>query len=108
MRGSDETPPELASLAPPKALSVPWGGPAALIDPMFNRVRQFFNTWLLLELAKGLALTGRYMFSRKFTIQFPEEKTPKSPRFRGLHALREHPSTQIPPVPSPACTRLHR
>ena len=40
------------------------------------------------EVLKGMALTGRYAFSRKVTIQFPEEKTPLSPRFRGLHALR--------------------
>src|SRR3954466_1630117 len=59
---------------------------------MLNRVRQFFSTWLLLELGKGLMLTGRHMFARKVTIQFPEEKTPKSPRFRGLHALRRYPN----------------
>ena len=59
---------------------------------MIRRVKTFFNTWLLLELGRGLALTGRYMFARKVTIQFPEEKTPKSPRFRGLHALRRYPN----------------
>ena len=57
-----------------------------------ERVRGFFSTWLLIELAKGLAITGRYMFSRKMTVQFPEEKTPMSPRFRGLHALRRYPN----------------
>ena len=41
---------------------------------------------------QGLALTGRHMFARKITIQFPEEKTPMSPRFRGLHALRRYPN----------------
>ena len=55
-------------------------------------VREFFKTWLLLELFRGMALTGKYMFSRKITIQFPEEKTPASPRFRGLHALRRYPN----------------
>ena len=44
------------------------------------------------ELRKGLGLTGRYLFRRKFTVQYPEEKTPLSPRFRGLHALRRYPN----------------
>jgi NADH-quinone oxidoreductase subunit I len=47
---------------------------------------------MLGELMKGLKLTGRYMFSRKITVMFPEEKTPASPRFRGLHALRRYPN----------------
>jgi NADH-quinone oxidoreductase subunit I len=55
-------------------------------------VKDFFNSLLLRELVKGLALTGRYMFARKITIQYPEEKTPASPRFRGLHALRRYPN----------------
>ena len=59
---------------------------------MLERVRDFFKTFLLVELARGLALTGRHLFARKITIQFPEEKTPVSPRFRGLHALRRYPN----------------
>ncbi|MFT3733550.1 MAG: NADH-quinone oxidoreductase subunit NuoI [Rhodocyclaceae bacterium] len=55
-------------------------------------VKEFFGTVVLLELLKGLALTGRHMFARKITVQFPEEKTPQSPRFRGLHALRRYPN----------------
>jgi NADH-quinone oxidoreductase subunit I len=55
-------------------------------------IKDFFNSLMLRELVKGLALTGRYMFSRKITVQFPEEKTPYSPRFRGLHALRRYPN----------------
>ena len=57
-----------------------------------DRVREFFRTFLLVELLKGMALTGRHLFARKITIQFPEEKTPISPRFRGLHALRRYPN----------------
>ena len=55
-------------------------------------IKRFVNTWGLTELARGLGVTGRYMFKKKFTIQYPEEKTPKSPRFRGLHALRRYPN----------------
>ena len=57
-----------------------------------TRIKDFFNSMLLTELFKGLALTGRYAFSRKITVQYPEEKTPMSPRFRGLHALRRYPN----------------
>lgn len=55
-------------------------------------LREQLNTWLLTELLRGMALTGKRMFSRKITIQYPEEKTPLSPRFRGLHALRRYPN----------------
>ena len=57
---------------------------------VINRIREFANTWFLLELLRGMALTGRFLFARKITVQFPEEKTPQSPRFRGLHALRRY------------------
>ena len=57
-----------------------------------TRVLDFFKSFLLLELLRGMALTGRHMFARKITVQFPEEKTPLSPRFRGLHALRRYPN----------------
>lgn len=55
-------------------------------------VRNYLKTFLLWELLLGLRLTGKYLFSRKITIQFPEERTPQSPRFRGLHALRRYPN----------------
>jgi NADH-quinone oxidoreductase subunit I len=51
-------------------------------------LRSFFHTYLLIELLKGMRLTGRYLFQRKITVRYPEEKTPQSFRFRGLHALR--------------------
>ena len=57
-----------------------------------TRLIDFFRSFLLLELLRGMALTGRHLFARKITVQFPEEKTPASPRFRGLHALRRYPN----------------
>jgi NADH-quinone oxidoreductase subunit I len=57
-----------------------------------STVRRLAKTFLLLELLKGLGVTFRYLFAEKFTIRYPEEKTPKSPRFRGLHALRRYPN----------------
>ena len=57
-----------------------------------NRIKDFFSSFLLIELVKGMMLTGRYLFARKITVHFPEEKTPQSPRFRGLHALRRYPN----------------
>ena len=57
-----------------------------------QRFAQFIKSLFLLELLKGMRLTGRYLFARKFTVQYPEEKAPISPRFRGLHALRRYPN----------------
>ena len=53
-------------------------------------LKDFFKSFMLVELFKGMALTGRYTFRRKVTIEFPEEQTPLSPRFRGLHAQRRY------------------
>ncbi|OOZ36965.1 NADH-quinone oxidoreductase subunit NuoI [Solemya velesiana gill symbiont] len=52
----------------------------------------YIKSLFLLELFKGLNLTGRYLFKKKFTVQYPEEKAPVSPRFRGLHAQRRYPN----------------
>ena len=52
------------------------------------------KTFAMTELLKGLRLTLRNLFVKKVTVQYPEEKTPQSPRFRGLHALRRYPSGQ--------------
>ena len=59
---------------------------------MFGFIRDVSNTFLLTELRKGLMLTLKYFFAPKITVQFPEEKTPQSSRFRGLHALRRYPN----------------
>jgi len=52
----------------------------------------FFKSLLLLEFLKGMTVTGRYFFARHVTVQYPEEKTPQSFRFRGLHAQRRYPN----------------
>lgn len=57
-----------------------------------QRLTSYLKSFLLWELLKGMRLTGRYLFARKVTVQYPEEKTPQSPRFRGLHALRRYPN----------------
>jgi NADH-quinone oxidoreductase subunit I len=57
-----------------------------------NLLKRYLHTFLLVELLKGLRVTGRHLFARKITIQYPEERTPMSPRFRGLHALRRYPN----------------
>ena len=48
------------------------------------------RTILLTELISGLALTLRYFFRPKVTINYPYEKGPLSPRFRGEHVLRRY------------------
>jgi NADH-quinone oxidoreductase subunit I len=55
-------------------------------------MKEIFNSLLLKELLKGMSVTGKYFFARKITVQYPEEKTPQSARFRGLHALRRYPN----------------
>lgn len=55
-------------------------------------MKEIFNSLLLKELLKGLSVTGRHTFARKITVQYPEERTPQSHRFRGLHALRRYPN----------------
>ena len=55
-----------------------------------SALKDFAKSFMLLELVKGLAVTGKHFFARNITVQFPEEKTPLSPRFRGLHALRRY------------------
>ena len=55
-------------------------------------IAQFVNSFLLTEIVKGMALTFKYMFKPRVTINYPFEKGPISPRFRGEHALRRYPN----------------
>ncbi|MCB1636084.1 MAG: NADH-quinone oxidoreductase subunit I, partial [Xanthomonadales bacterium] len=57
-----------------------------------NSVVRYFDSLMLRELVKGLSVTFRYMLRPKYTVNYPEEKIPKSNRFRGLHALRRYPN----------------
>jgi NADH-quinone oxidoreductase subunit I len=50
----------------------------------------YLKSLFLLELIKGLRVTGGYLFDRKITVQYPDEKTPMSFRFRAHHALRRY------------------
>ncbi len=50
------------------------------------------RTLLLTELVAGMAVTLRYFFRRKVTLNYPYEKGPTGPRFRGEHALRRYPN----------------
>jgi NADH-quinone oxidoreductase subunit I len=63
-----------------------------MVDLAERRVQNPVKTFLMTELAKGLKLTFKNLFVKKATVHYPEEKTPQSPRFRGLHALRRYPN----------------
>jgi len=54
--------------------------------------KQYIKSFLLYEIIKGFALTFSYMFRPKVTLNYPYEKAPISPRFRGEHALRRYPN----------------
>jgi NADH-quinone oxidoreductase subunit I len=59
-----------------------------------KRIGFLFRTVFFGELLRGLRVTARNLFRRKVTLNYPEEKTPQSPRYRGLHALRRYPNGQ--------------
>jgi NADH-quinone oxidoreductase subunit I len=59
---------------------------------MWRRLAQYVKSFTLVDLLVGMRVTGKYFWKKKITIQYPEEKTPTSPRFRGLHALRRYPN----------------
>ena len=57
-----------------------------------SKVVSYFKSLMLLELFQGMGLTLKYLFRPKYTLMYPMEKTPQSPRFRGVHALRRYPN----------------
>jgi NADH-quinone oxidoreductase subunit I len=72
--------------------SWPASGRGSTEEENVSALQRYIKSFLLWELVMGLKLTGRYLFARKITVQYPDEKTPLSPRFRGLHALRRYPN----------------
>lgn len=58
----------------------------------YRYIKHYIRSYLLTDLFRGLIVTGRYFFKKKITVQFPEEKTPTSHRFRGMLALRRYPN----------------
>ena len=57
-----------------------------------NILQNSTKALLLSELISGMYLTLKYFFKPKVTINYPYEKGPLSPRFRGEHALRRYPN----------------
>ncbi|MBE0427512.1 MAG: NADH-quinone oxidoreductase subunit NuoI [Nitrospirae bacterium] len=55
--------------------------------------KKFIKTVTFIEILKGMALTLSRFFSRSVTIQYPDERRPIAPGFRGQHALAKHPQT---------------
>src|SRR5258708_13668196 len=66
---------------------------------LMQGIRNFLKTFLLWELLQGLWVTLKGLFAPNVTINYPEEKTPQSNRFRGLHALRRYPNGDQPSMP---------
>jgi hypothetical protein len=71
-------------------------------------MKEVFNSLFLKELLKGMSVTGKYFFARKITVQYPEEKTPQSFRFRGLHALRRYRTARSAALPASCARRSAR
>tara|TARA_B110000037_G_scaffold219250_1_gene284028 strand:+ start:1047 stop:1529 length:483 start_codon:yes stop_codon:yes gene_type:complete len=55
-------------------------------------IKNYLKSFFLYELLLGMKVTFVNMFKKKTTLHYPYEKTPQSPRFRGLHALRRYPN----------------
>eukprot|EP00898_Chlorokybus_atmophyticus_P007016 jgi/Chlat1/7315/Chrsp58S06936 len=62
--------------------------PGSLADVLDSNAQTLFLT----EMVRGMSLTLKYFFAPKYTINYPFEKGPLSPRFRGEHALRRYPT----------------
>lgn len=59
---------------------------------MIKKAKKLVKDFGLGEIRAGMKITAKQLVTDKITVQFPEERTPISPRFRGLHALRRYPN----------------
>ncbi|MFN3815900.1 NADH-quinone oxidoreductase subunit NuoI [Brevundimonas sp.] len=59
---------------------------------MLNRIGQAVKGALLIDVIGAVGLSLKYMMRPKATVNYPFERGPQSPRFRGEHALRRYPS----------------
>jgi len=59
---------------------------------MLNRIGQAVKGAALMDFAGAFGLAMKYMIRPKMTVQYPHERNPQSPRFRGEHALRRYPN----------------
>lgn len=53
-------------------------------------IKKYLKTFFLYEIVRGMALTLKYLFKDKVTINYPYQKSSVSPRFKGEHALRRY------------------
>lgn len=65
------------------------------MQPLTNRAKKLEKREMTLAeraylpaIFQGMAITLRHFFKKKATIQYPEERRPLSPVFRGLHVLK--------------------
>jgi len=59
---------------------------------MASRIVQALKGAALLDFGKAFGLSLKYMAKPKATVNYPFERSPRSPRFRGEHALRRYPN----------------
>ncbi|MFC0632329.1 NADH-quinone oxidoreductase subunit NuoI [Brevundimonas balnearis] len=59
---------------------------------MFTRIVQATKGAMMLDVIGAIGLSVKYMLRPKATVNYPFERNPLSPRFRGEHALRRYPN----------------
>lgn len=78
--------PPVEKQAPPRRLE-PWE-----YEDWSETIARAADTYLLTDMARAFTLSSQNIFKPKVTLNYPFEKGPISPRFRGEHALRRYPS----------------